>query len=747
MFLMDSREEFLQRLNEKQQKLLSRRLEELDKPLRPLLWKLLVSEDLTLNPDQTEAMLHDHSSEGPLLILAGAGSGKTAVIIRRIVYLYLTGCTPQEVVAVTFTNKAAREMQNRVTELLTLLQQQANGETATFVSEIKDSAGEAWIGTFHSLGRRILELKLPESGQPIIKQLSNEYQTPIHLLTPSEQQTLFEECYRKVVAENSSIPLKPLQKRITGWRQEGCLPYTVSRISEDEMQSRAEQLYRYYQNFKKTMQPPKLDFQDLLVFPSYILENNSKVRKFLHEKFKHILVDEFQDTNPVQFKFVSHLAAGSDNLIAVGDDAQAIYGWRGADIKNIQNFQDSYPDAKIIRFEENYRSSASIVMSAGEIFKDDSNVYEKEAKPAKGNAKGLEYGKSVAIFECLTDREERGFISYEIKRLIKDRNYNPGDIVIFYRINRMMKPIQRHLNEQGIPNIVLGDKSFFKSGKVHLFRCILRIIEGLYLVTMTGGLENRRSYGEALSEWLKRPARQYSKDFYQKLARSGEPFNLLLEDKFRTGFFEKLREKDKKLFQKDIRLIDELINRLNDKATVRDIAETVAGEIKPKVSRGSFAGIKFSTLFSDWIKETARGAGFTGVVDFLKNVNEQVLDPQFVPGNPDKFVKMTTLHGAKGLEFPVVFFTGLEDGVCPYRSPWQKQIDPRQLQEEKRLFYVGVTRAEERLNLTWCKRRDWFDETMYFKKSRFLNLLPKDLTDKVTPPRSLWQTLSAAFIR
>jgi len=495
------------------------------------------------------------------------------------------------------------------------------------------------------------------------------------------------------------------------------------------------------------MQPPKLDFQDLLVFPVRLLQENKQARNFLQRKFKHVLVDEFQDTNSVQFKFVSQLAGKSGNLLAVGDDAQAIYGWRGADITNIQNFQKTHPNAKIIRFEENYRSSANIVMAAGEIFKGDNNVYQKEAKPAKGDAKGLKYGKNIALFECLTDREERGFISYEIKRLISQRNYNPGDIVIFYRINRQLEPLQRHLNQEKIPNVILGDKSFFKSKKVHLFRCILRIIEGLYLKTMAGGLENKRSYGEALNEWFQRPAAEFSEAFYTNLNRAGEPFNLLIDERLRTDFYRKLQPGDQKLFKREIRLIDSLITQFNNNATVKEIASNVADDIKPKVSRGKFAGIDFATIFSDWIKETSQGKGFIGLVNFLENVSQQVMDPQFVPGNPDNFVKMTTLHGAKGLEFPIVFFTGLEDGVCPYKHPNQDSFDKKRLEEEKRLFYVGVTRAEERLNLICCQRRDWFGETMHFKKSRFLKLLPKDLIEKVPPPRSLWQKIAIAFVR
>ncbi len=744
---MAKQEEFLQRLDEAQKKSIQKQLQNFSEERRELIWELLAGDEFVLNPRQAEALVHDHDKDGPLLILAGAGSGKTAIVIRRIVYLYLLGYDPEEVIAITFTNKAAREMLNRAVGLLVDLRDEAKGETKKYLDDILKKTGDAWVGTFHSLGRRMLKLEHPESGRPLSTYIHKLFKPPFHILDQDERVEFFGKCFHDTFHGTEPFELDDLEEKIIKWRQHGLTPGDLTTKKLDDLKQKARKLYRKYQTEKYTHQPTLLDFQDLLLYPVQLLRDDENTGDFLRQKFKHVLIDEFQDTNPVQFQLAGLLSEGSNNLIAVGDDAQAIYAWRGADITNIQDFQEHFPNSKVIRLEENYRSQARIVMSANEVFRDDDQVEPKQVKPAKGDATGLSYGQKISLYKCLTDREERGLISYKIKNLVWEDKYELGDFVIFVRVNRQLEPIQRHLDDEGIPNLELGDRSFFEIEQVKLFLSALRIVYGIVTMQIEGEVEDNSFYSDELEKWFQRPEASFTDEFFEKIHREGEIFLSIVRDKRRKQLYQKLKDEDQKQFKKELELFNQLIEVVSDGGEILELAKTIGSEDETGEKKDVISGIDFKTLFVDWVKRTSEGKGREGLENFLRAVEEQKMDPQFVAGDPKKFVKLTTLHGAKGLEFAVVFFTGLEEEVCPYKHPHVKDYDKDRLAEEKRLFYVGITRAEDELNLIWVKRRDWFGSPKKFKKSRFLKLLPKDMMLKKRPPRSFLQSLTASFVR
>ncbi len=692
--------------------------------------------------------MHEHSSGGPLLILAGAGSGKTAVMTRRIVYLLLRGVDPKHILAMTFTNKAGREMKNRAQKLFEQARAECSQKQRKKLKPIEEKLeSEAWIGTFHSMGKRILELEEPTLGRPLIKNIRGRYSPPLRLLDPEENQQLFERAYRQRL-DKTDYEAGPLRSKISEWRNQLVPPKAARKQAEGDYEKTAARLYRAYRREKFNFSPPALDFQDLLNYPARLLRDNPEVRELLQDKFRHVLVDEYQDTNHVQFLFCQHLVKDHRRLVAVGDDAQSIYGWRGAEIKNIRAFRRYFNDAKIVRLEKNYRSSVNIVLGAENIFEDDPEVYDKELTPSRGNESGLEYGKPIAVFECLSDREERGFLSHEIKRLVRHRDFNFGDIAVFYRTNRQKKPLSEHLEERGIPHVELGERSFLRRREVFLFRCLLRILEGLRL-DRQDDLQDTDSYTEALQNWLGREDTEFSTAGLEKINGAVELFKILTGAERARNFKRRLGKVDRDLLKRESEFFMKLYRQLKDKATIQQIAEEYAGRLGIEYPPGDteYSPMEFPALFTGWLEQTAEGPGVEGLSDFLEKVKQQTRDPQFVPGDPQKFVKLTTLHGAKGLEFPVVFFTGLEEGICPYIHPGSGEISEEKLGEEKRLFYVGITRAQKRLNLLWSRQRQWMGKLQSQKKSRFLELLPEDLTTSVQPPRSMWQKIKAAFVR
>jgi DNA helicase-2/ATP-dependent DNA helicase PcrA len=733
--------ELEQTLTKHQQSKLQHALNNLNEDQREALWTLIDGDDFTLNPEQIEGLIHDHESDGPLLILAGAGSGKTAVMTRRIVWLYLKGFDPDEVMALTFTHKAGLEMRQRVSDRLGMLQDEMDSTPLSArIETLQSNLSDAWIGTFHSLGKRLLEQPHPQTSEPLIQSITVRYPTPLHILESDQQQQLHTQAYMEDLPDHASYDPDALIDRMIRWRRALITPRGAKHEASTEFERWAARFYDAYQTRKRKLDPPKVDFQDLLYYPARLLRENNSIREWAQSTFKHVLIDEFQDTNPLQFAWAQFMAQQHQRLYVVGDDAQSIYGWRGADIGNIQQFSDHFSDASILKLENNYRSNATIVMSANEVFEDDTDVYDKSLTPSKGSVTGLEYGKPVAIWECLSDNEERGLLGYEIQRLVHQRGYEYGDIVIFYRINRQKRRLSDYLERQDIPHRELGEPSFFEKDPVHHIRCWARILQGAHQSETTDRLDNVDSFQQALEGWLNRPESRLDEDTRDEINDSGNTFGFVTDDSVRQSVFESLSDPQQTALQKEWNVINEGYQFLSNSGAPDELWSILQSEL-------SIEEQPDQALIKEWFDRSTESEGFDGLDRFLENVKEQIRDPQFVPGDPSRFVKLTTLHGAKGLEFPVVFMTGMEDGVCPYKHPHEDELDEQRLREEKRLFYVGITRAQERLNITWCHQRKWMGNVRTFSNSRFLNLLPDDLTVTLEPPRSFVQRLKTMFIR
>ncbi len=740
--LSNIQKQYLDSLNDFQKEQLREALSILPEGRRDGLRRLVCTPDMHLNSEQHEALLHRHSKNGPLLILAGAGSGKTAVMTRRIVFLMLRGVSPTNIFATTFTNKAANEMKIRAKKIFSRSLEECSPEEqkklAPFKKELEE---ESWIGTFHSLGKKILELSLPGEKRPLINRIHDHFLLPLSLLEPEESHELFEEVYNK----NPSLTYSNLEdqkSKIYEWRNDLVLPKEAYVNAEKTMEKTASKLYRAYQEEKLKSSPPVLDFADLLSLPSRLLRDDEEVRDFLQDKFKYVLIDEFQDTNQVQLIFSQYLSKEHRRLTAVGDDAQSIYGWRGADITNIQQFKEYFPDAKIVRLQKNYRSTPNIVEASNKIFKGSKNITEKKLEPGQGTGDDMDFGDQIALFELRDAEEELEFLSHEIKRLVRDEGYGYGDIAVFYRVNYMKEPISNHLHSKNIHHMEMGDRSFLHTPRVALFLSLLKIIEGAFLY-QEDDLEDMFPHTEALREWWLREGTPFEKSTRITIKSDPNLFEVLVDSRRTRTFCNKLTDTEKEFFQQESQLLTDLFGKLLKDGKVVGLVPEVAPILKIRLpgEKTKLPPNSFSALFIDWVKETSKGTGKQGLITFMDNVEQQKHDPQFVPGNPENFVKLTTLHGAKGLEFPVVFFTGLEEGMCPYKHSSESKISRARLAEEKRLFYVGVTRAEEILYLTWAKRRTVFDRVNKQERSRFLQLLPGKFVDHYRPNRSLWKKI------
>ena len=638
----------------------------------------------TLNEPQREAVLH---ADGPLLILAGAGSGKTRVLTHRIAYLIEElGVNPWNILAITFTNKAAGEMRQRVDDLV------------GFGSE------SIWVSTFHSMCVRILRRFIDRLG----------YDSRFTIYDTDDQKTLMKAVCKKVDIDTKRFKERMLLSVISSAKNEIILPEEFElNAGGDFAQLKIAKVYREYEAQLKANNA--LDFDDLLVKTVQLLQTQPDVRENYQERFRYIMVDEYQDTNTVQFKLVSLLAGKYRNLCVVGDDDQSIYKFRGANIRNILDFEKEYPDAKVIKLEQNYRSTGNILNAANGVISNNKGRKDKTLWTANGE------GEKISLRQFDTAYDEAEFIAEDIKKEVRDgASYN--DNAVLYRTNAQSRLLEEKFIAMNIPYKIVGGINFYARREIKDILAYLKTVDngqddlsvrriinvpkrGIGLTTINRIQEAADARGLSFYEALLAPemipgvGRSASKldsfaaliEYFKGQAEKESLTDLLNEILDMTGYAQNLEADDEIDAESRLQNIEELLNKA---AAYEEDCE----------DRG----------------EKATLSGFLEEVALVADIDSLEEDQDYVV--------LMTLHSAKGLEFPHVYLAGMEDGLFPSYMTITGD-DPEELEEERRLCYVGITRAEQKLTLTCARKRMVRGETQYNRISRFVTEIPPELLD------------------
>ena len=638
----------------------------------------------TLNKPQKEAVFH---TEGPLLILAGAGSGKTRVLTHRIAYLIEEkGVNPWNILAITFTNKAAEEMRQRVDSLVGI------------------GAESIWVSTFHSMCVRILRRYIDRLG----------YDNRFTIYDTDDQKTLMKEVCRKTDIDTKRFKERMLLSVISSAKNEMILPEEFElNAGGDFVQLKIAKVYKEYEAQMRANNA--LDFDDLLVKTVQLLETQPDVRENYQERFRYIMVDEYQDTNTVQFRLVSLLAGKYRNLCVVGDDDQSIYKFRGANIRNILDFEKEFSDAKVIKLEQNYRSVGIVLEVANSVIRN--NKGRKEKTLWTDNEKG----EKIRLRQFDTAYDEAQFIAEDIKdETAQGANYS--DHAVLYRTNAQSRLLEEKFVAMNIPYKIVGGINFYSRREIKDVLSYLKTIDngkddlavrriinvpkrGIGLTTINRIQESAAARGIGFYDALSAPdlipgiGRSASKldsfaaliEYFKGRSEESGVTDLLTEVIEKTGYTESLEADDPEELEARVQNIDELVS----KAAVYEESCSDRGE-RPTLS------------------------GFLEEVALVADIDSVAEDRDYVI--------LMTLHSAKGLEFPHVYLAGMEDGLFPsYMSI--SGDDPEELEEERRLCYVGVTRAEEKLTLTCARMRLVRGERQYNSMSRFIKEMPSALID------------------
>ncbi|CAN5807994.1 UvrD-helicase domain-containing protein [soil metagenome] len=652
-----------------------------------------------LNPEQREAAEH---FEGPLLVLAGAGSGKTRVLTTRVANLVEEyGVAPESVLALTFTNKAAGEMRERVRSLLG-----------------RDPAG-MWVGTFHAIGARMLRRDATRLGW-----------TPSYLIYDADDS---ERLIKRIIKDELNLDPKKWSPRavksaISAAKNELQGPQSVQEEALDPFARTVGQVYERYARALRDANA--FDFDDLLVKPVELMRAHPAVLARYQERFHFIMVDEYQDTNRAQYAFLTLLAGEKGNLFVVGDDDQSIYGWRGADIRNILDFEKDFPGTRTVRLEENYRSTQRILEAANRVIAE--NVRRKGKTLRTSNAEG----ERLTLVEMADEADEAEWITSEAQaRVSENADLSYRHAVVLYRTNAQSRALEESLRREGIPYRVVGGQRFYERREVKDVLAYLRLIANpaddeafLRIVNVP-----KRGIGDTSVARLAERARDLRAPLLSAAARAGEIESLRGAAARALPELAAMIDKHSALAEQGISL-DEILRMVvresgllgalqeegpDGEERIANVEELVAGAADLQARLDSGDPELALELEAEGDQPTARPIDL-----FLAHV-ALVTDIDQHDASADA-MSLMTLHNAKGLEFPIVFLSGLEDGLFPLSRSYD---EPEQLEEERRLFYVGITRAEQKLYLTFARRRRRGGEWMDSAPSSFLEAIPPELLD------------------
>ncbi len=631
-----------------------------------------------LNPVQRDAVT---ATDGPVLILAGAGSGKTRVLMYRVAYLIQEKkVPPHRILAITFTNKAAEEMKERVDRLVGSAQ-----------------ARRAWVMTFHAACARILRDEITRLG----------FRRAFVVYDESDSKRLINACLKDLDHDPKRYTPASIKHAVSLAKNELRSPDELAREAKTYYERVVADVYRLYE--ERLRQNNALDFDDLIGLTVHLFTLFPEVLRSYQERFAYILVDEYQDTNRAQYLLVSMLAREHRNIAVVGDDDQSVYGWRGADIRNILSFERDFPDARVFRLEQNYRSSQTILEAANYVITN--NRQRKPKTLWTTNARG----EAITTYQAENEHDEAGFVAAEIERLIDLENRFFREFAVFYRTHAQSRVFEEVFLRAGIPYIVVGGVKFYERAEIKDVMAYMRLVVNSGDSVSLQRIINvpRRGIGKTSLDHLDWFARQEGISLWEAVTRAEE--NPLLTARARRELAE----------------FTKLIEGLRGIATTVDIvafAEDLiarTGYLKSLEDERTFESESRAENVKEFVTAVAEFAAAhvgAGLEEFLERVS-LLTDIDTLDESGDA-VTLMTLHNAKGLEFPAVFIVGLEEGLFPHSRSFE---DEEEMEEERRLCYVGITRARERLYLTHAWSRMLWGARMYSAPSRFLSEVPTEL--------------------
>ena len=631
-----------------------------------------------LNNKQKEAVLE---TEGPCLVIAGAGSGKTKVLTHKIAYLIAEkNIAPWNILAITFTNKAASEMKERIENL------------------VGDVAKDIWMGTFHSICVRILRKYIDRIG----------FDSSFLIFDTQDQRTLVKECLKALNIDDKMFTDRSVLSEISNAKNEMLEPIQYSvKYQADFRKAKIGEIYSLYQ--KRLKENNALDFDDIINYTIKILTENPDALEYYTEKFKYVLVDEYQDTNKAQFTLVTILASKYGNITVVGDNDQGIYSFRGADISNILNFEKDFPGTKIIKLEQNYRCTGNILKAANYVIKNNETKYEKKLWTEN------EEGKLPEIYQGDDEYDEARYIVEQINTLKREEYFKYSDFSILYRMNSQSRAIEDILLREDIPYKVIGGLKFYERKEIKDTIAYLRLIanqsDNISLKRIIN--EPKRGIGKTSLDNIEEIAQKAGISMYEVI-KHADQYGLNRVFVNSREFVELIEDLKNK---KEETQISELIKMVLNKSgytKALELENTVEAESRlQNLDELLTVAMEFEEEFAEnSLNEFLESITLSSDVDNLEESAESVT--------------LMTLHSAKGLEFPVVFLVGMEEGIFPgYKSIGE----PKELEEERRLFYVGITRAKQYLYLTCAKHRTIFGSTSYNAISRFVKEIPEELLE------------------
>ena len=631
-----------------------------------------------LNDKQYEAVVN---TEGPCLVIAGAGSGKTKVLTHKIANLIEKGVKPWNILAITFTNKAANEMKERVEKLI--------GD---------DFSKDMWIGTFHSICVRILRRTIDKIG----------FDKSFIIFDTSDQRSVIKTCLKELEIDDKLFSDRGVQAEISNAKNEMLEPAEYARkYSGDFRKDKIAEIYSLYQ--KKLRANNAIDFDDIINYTIKVLTESPEDLEYYADKFRYILVDEYQDTNKAQFTLITLLASRYGNITVVGDNDQGIYSFRGADISNILNFEKDFPGTRIIKLEQNYRCTQSILDVANAVIKNNEAKYEKKLWTKN------EKGQKVQMHKAENEYDEASFIVEKINELKREEYYKNSDFAVLYRMNTQSRSIEDILRREDIPYKIVGGLKFYERKEIKDAMAYLRLIhnqaDNLSLRRIIN--EPKRGIGKTSLDAIEEISNENGISMYEVIKRANE-FELNRVFANSREFIETIEDLAKR---KDELSISELITETMKKTGyIKALEAEDTLEAENRIDNLN----ELLTVAIEFEEENAEN----GLAEFLEGITlSSDLDNM---EETEDTVTLMTLHSAKGLEFPVVFLVGMEEGIFPgYKSIGEQ----KELEEERRLCYVGITRAKEHLYLTCAKQRTVFGSTSCNKVSRFLKEIPEEMVE------------------
>jgi len=632
-----------------------------------------------LNPRQKEAVMH---TEGPLLVLAGAGSGKTRVITMRTAYLINSGVDPASILDVTFTNKAAREMQGRVKTM------------------VPSGAGLPVISTFHSICLRILRKEIDHLG----------YKKDFTIYDTSEQLSLMRNIMSDIKFYDKSFKPESILERIS-WTKNDYIQQDID-DPDDSIEEASELIYPRYLEALKTMNV--LDFDDLLLLTLKLFKNYPDVLDKYRDRFRYLMVDEYQDTNSVQYGFIKLLAGKRSNLCVVGDDDQSIYGWRGADISNILNFDKDFPGTLVVRLEQNYRSFDNILKAANGVIKNNTSRMEKSLWTERGD------GPKVNLFKAEDTEDEAEWIADRISIIKDQKNISYEDVAVIYRANTFSRPFEEALRSKQIPYTVVGGTSYFERREIRDIVAWLKIIanpsDALSLLRAISA--PRRGLGSSALKLLSDFAQSKSINLLESFGRADEIEGISKRALSSAETFHSLINRYREILSKGKNMatgVKELLEEINFRDYITHLyKDPVAAFRRIENMEGFVESI-------DHYESKNRSSSIQGFLESMA-LNDMLEEKE------EKKVKGVTLisfHSSKGLEFPVVFIVGAEEELIPHKKSVHSSSG---VEEERRLFYVGITRAMKELFITYTEKRRKYGKEKLSVPSRFIKEIPADVS-------------------